>query len=497
MNLSTQINCNFFYQIIVYLISAIALLGDSGAPIEDFNSIKILNDTLSEPVFSEKDYYGLWSTNVNDNPIYLVIKRNHIIKYFLRNGENTNIYSSKWEINNTGILEIENILSNKVTFDLANNAINYSNLEGEELNLSQEKKSDISKLDDSILGSWARPPDFQKIDYKNITSNYYGIWKTIDNTDNTFFEVRDDRKVYLINADKEKNEKLPVLYGEWSKHGKQLHILWENGEYSIVDNTAENSVKLYNFDPGEIIKEDKLEYQIISSEIEIDELDSFKRYQQVIDKKINISLKHYSQKDLMKFFHGEWLILGLKDPNTFDILKFGRFGSINISSDKKIKGNWYPSPKNTTLYLGNGLRMKFKPLGTGLIFLLYEANRPLDGYPSKVLNSTPVNFKKLKEFNLEKSYTLEFLNQFPQFNDYPSFNFLGRSFANHPLLAKDPDPWWWPLWSDKISENTKYMTQNSTNPNLEKKTNLKIPANNVNINANKNIQIKNAWSWPF
>ena len=96
---------------------------------------------------------------------------------------------------------------------------------------------------------------------------------------------------------------------------------------------------------------------------------------------------------MLKFYRGEWIILDETHPDALEIMKFNRFGGVDLASDKKIKGNWYLSGKGCLINLEDGIRMRLKYIGSAFLVFIYEANRPLDGYPNKILKAAPYHFK--------------------------------------------------------------------------------------------------------
>ena len=54
----------------------------------------------------------------------------------------------------------------------------------------------------------------------------------------------------------------------WNKHGQQLHVAWENGAYSIFDNSNPERVKLFDFHSGEAIEEASASYSVLTQSLD-------------------------------------------------------------------------------------------------------------------------------------------------------------------------------------------------------------------------------------
>ena len=135
----------------------------------------------------------------------------------------------------------------------------------------------------------------------------------------------------------------------WNKHGQQLHVAWENGAYSIFDNSNPERVKLFDFHSGEAIEEASASYSVLTQSLDTVDRKFWAAMRPSIDKKSRISLQHLAQKTLLKFYRGDWIAYdGMKDT-PYDILKFGRFGGVELRSNKDNTGTWYPSGKRCTL----------------------------------------------------------------------------------------------------------------------------------------------------
>ena len=475
-----------------------------------------LNTKSSNPKFDFDDYKGTWLIQIQNKPFYLVIKRNQIAHYFYKDGNNANVYSSFWNIDQNGVMYILNLLSYDLTFDLSNKQIHLLPTNNDIGDLTNEATSMIKKIDASMLGTWSLPPNYEPPRTFNMPSTYFGLWKITNQEKNELIEIQNNRKVFSLKSQSTNTSDTIILYGEWSKHGKQLHITWEDGSYSILDNTTPNFVKLYDFKSGEIITDKKQGFRLISSNLKSKDKIYWEKHKDLVDSKSIIKLNHFSQKELLKFYRGDWILMGDRDSKTFDIIQFGRFGGVQLNSNKRTRGTWYPSAKNTLLNLGAGIRMQFRSVGSGFIFLVYEATRPLDAYPSKVLRTAPLNRSKLHNLNFNAIYAEKLLEQVPLSGLKQTASLFSSQSGLHPILAENPNPWWWPIWSDnplnesikskrkdaeflaKINLNqlTKDPLSIASRDSTEKKKSIN-DSTILNLNSQFIKPIKNPWSWPF
>ena len=184
-------------------------------------------------------------------------------------------------------------------------------------------------------------------------------------------------------------------------------------------------------------------------------------------------------------------------------MKFSRFGGVDLASDKKTNGNWYLSGKGCLINLEDGIRMRLKHIGSAFLIFVYEANRPLDAYPNKILKAAPLHPQKLDMLNSEVYFTLKLLDQVEQLhpkekNAIP----LISNWSNRDTINPSPSsPWWWPIWSDNPkTKEADTFSANNLSPSLtndadsiasnkeSKQKNLPDPVDQPN---------KSKWIWPF
>ena len=150
----------------------------------------------------------------------------------------------------------------------------------------------LTKVSEGLLGEWALPPDYESPRNNYMPSTYFGLWETQDQKNSQIIKILDNRTVISF-SNEESTSKLPtILQGEWDKHGKQLHVAWEDGTYSIIDNRNEKRVKLLNFDSGEEIIDDSSEYTLITQSQEESEKSYWSTNQLALIQQQNLSLIH-------------------------------------------------------------------------------------------------------------------------------------------------------------------------------------------------------------
>ena len=444
-----------------------------------------------------KDYKGLWLTEINDEAVYLLIKKNHIARYFYKDRIDNNVYKGQWKLDEENTLLVSSLNFNDLSFRLEGGDFELVNsLKG------NKSTSILTKVPEEILGAWARPADYESPKNTYMPSTYFGLWETQDKENPSIIKIWNDRNV-IRKKKEEVSSPYNLLQGEWYKHGQQLHIAWEDGSYSIIDNRNENRVKLFDFAPGTAINEEVADYKLIKqSPSDFDQSD-WSKNQQILAQQNNISLSQFDYKSLLKFYRGEWITLDATQPNAVEVMRFNRFGGVNLASDSKIKGTWYLSGKGCLINLEDGIRMRLKYVGSAFLVFVYGANRPLDGFPSKILKAAPQNSQKLDLLNAEVSFTLKLLEQVKQINVKGQQTMpLISNWSNRETINPLPSsPWWWPIWSDtpKTIEPKPFST-NNLSPSLTndadsigsskeaKQTNSPNPIDKIN---------KSKWEWPF
>lgn len=458
--------------------------------------IHLSAETGSE-AYDFENYKGVWLTEINNEAIYLLIKKNHIARFFYKNRIDNTVYKGTWKLGERNTLLVSSLDFDNLSFQIENDS--------EKANSTEDGASvaTLTKVPEEVLGEWARPPDYEAPKNKYMPSTYFGLWETEDAENSRLIKVWDNRTVFSISKEEAVSEPQNILQGEWYKHGKQLHIAWEDGSYSIIDNRNENRVKLFDFASGEAIIEKASDYTLIKQNQSKSEESYWSDDPLIISQQQNISLSQFNYKSLLKFYRGEWITLDETHPEAVEIMKFNRFGGVHLASDKKTKGSWYLSGKGCLINLEDGIRMRLKYIGSAFLVFVYEANRPLDAYPNKILKTAPLNPEKLDRLNTELYYTIKLLEQVDQLDPKGKKAIpLISNWSDRDTINPSPSsPWWWPIWSDhpKI-QGADTFSKNNPSPSLT--NDVDSIASNKESNSKYSPKpmdesINSKWEWPF
>lgn len=446
-------------------------------------------DGVEENYFEK--YRGVWLTEVNDEAIYLIIKKNHIAHYFYKDRLDNSVYAATWELDERNSLLVSGLDFDRFSFQLEAD--------------SNNGDSDIPSLitiPEEILGEWARPPEYETPKSKYLPSTYFGLWKILDEKYHRLIKVRDNRTVVSISEEESSSSSPEILQGEWYKHGKQLHIAWENGTYSVIDNRNESIVKLFDFAPGEAIIERTSNYTLIAQSQNKEDEAYWSKHQSSLTSHQNLSLSQFDYKALLKFYRGEWITYDETQPDAIEVVKFSRFGGVDLASDRHINGNWYLSGKGCLVNLDNGIRMKLKYIGSAFLVFVYEATRPLDGYPNKILKAAPLNPKKLDLLNTKPYYTLKLLKQAdPIYLKGQKSSLISNWSDRDAINPSRNSPWWWPIWSDntQIKDSETFSTNNPPTSLTNDVDSIASTKETSPKNQPDPIKYskKSKWKWPF
>ena len=147
--------------------------------------------------------------------------------------------------------------------------------------------------------------------------------------------------------------------------------------------------------------------------------------------------------------------------------------------------------------------MQMKCIGTGFLVFVYEANRPIGGFPNKILRSAPIDQKKLKIFENNESFTQKLLQRFEQFNlNNRRYLPLISNWSDRDTINPAPiSPWWWPVWSDKlkINEPETFSKNNLSTLLTNNKESIASSFKTIDkksLNPMEEIKISK-WKWPF
>ena len=454
-------------------------------------------ETNSE-IIDSTDYRGLWLTKIKDESIYLLIKKNNLARYIYKDRIDNKVYVATWDVDEDNLLLISSFDFKDLKFSLKDKDL--------EPVISLKNKHIIQKLTSvpqAILGEWAIPPDYEAPKNKYEPTTYFGLWETQDEKNPRIIYIQDNRTVFCKRKKTLANNSVLKLQGEWHKHGSQLHVAWEDGSYTVIDSSNENKVKLFDFEPGEALIVESSKYALVKKIQNGLDLNTELANQGKFIKEDNISLSGFDYKSLLRFYRGEWVTLDETQPNAIDIIKFNKFGGLNIASDTNTKGSWFLSRKVCLLNLENGIRMRLKHVGSAFLLFVYEANRPLDSFPNKILKTAPLNPRKLDLINTESGYTIALLKQVNLLstNNERSIPLISN-WSNRDTINPIPiEPWWWPIWSDNLKmKEVDSFSENNISPLLTNgKDSIASDNHSPSRNSTETINLinKSKWEWPF
>ena len=447
-------------------------------------------------VYDSDEFMGLWLTEINNEAVYMLIKKNHNASYFYKDRIGNNVYKATWELEEN-LLSVSSLDFENLHFKLEDNLT-----EANPLN-TKKNVSVLLKIPEEILGEWARPADYEASESVYIPSNYFGLWETQVQEKPMLIQVFKNRTVFSISKDDLNSNPQNILQGEWHKHGKLLHIVWENGSYSIIDNRDENRIKIFDFSPGEAIIERPSDYNLIKKSQKEFKKSYWSKDQKALKQNSNISLDQFNYKSLLRFYRGEWIILDETRPEALEFMKFNRFGGVDLASSIKIRGSWYLSGKECLINLEDGIRMRLKYVGSSFLIFKYAANRPLDGYPNKILRSAPLDSQKLNLLNAEVYFTSKLLEQVGQLKTKEKKGIsLIPDWSDRQIINPLPSsPWWWPLWSDNriIKGQDAFSENNSTTSltNAIQSIASNVESERINSPDFEFFPNKSKWEWPY
>ena len=114
--------------------------------------------------------------------------------------------------------------------------------------------STARRLPEQVLGQWAKPParDRSNLGDARGSVGFFGIWMIGDEADKFVF-VEPDRSAASNANDSTRGQR-----GQWARQGSELHIIWDNGKYSIIGDT-ERGYTYKKVESGKVIEEDSTE----------------------------------------------------------------------------------------------------------------------------------------------------------------------------------------------------------------------------------------------
>ena len=68
-----------------------------------------------------EDYKGLWLTEINDEAVYLLIKKNYLARYFYKDRIDNNVYKGQWKLDEENTLSVSSFDFKDLRFCLESN----------------------------------------------------------------------------------------------------------------------------------------------------------------------------------------------------------------------------------------------------------------------------------------------------------------------------------------------------------------------------------------
>lgn len=448
---------------------------------------------VSEEIPSEisfDSFKGVWLTQIEMEPIYLIFKKNNNAHYLFKEGPDTSVYKGRWSFLHADSIELK--------WDNGTTAI-FKPLEKQFQSISDSSQTvkiptvAAKKIDASLLGAWARPYDYVEQKNTDSPSDFFGLWEIQNSPNESLIMIQKNRMVYKVSGTDDPNQTINALIGRWAKHGKQLHIIWENGSYSVIDNSKPNLVKLYPHTEGQIILDNEAEapYKTLSTDLSTRSQVFWKQQSQVISNLKSIHLSGLNYKELNKFYRGDWIVSRMDDQG---LLQLGRFGGVDYYANQHTKGNWYLTGNSLLINLENGSRLRLETIGTGFLLSLYDARRPLDGYPNQIFQIAPLEKEKLYQFSVKPNSAFALLGKHLGLAEAKNrkkeyFNTFQKEEADKFQV----NPWWWPIWSEtRENIDNKDLTNNSASvASSNEKTKKTGP------DVERHRKLNSSWQWPF
>ena len=455
---------------------------------------------------SEKDpFEGNWAvTSKASEAVIVLLKPSGEASYFKVKGTDQTVYQGQWST-------LEGVATatwadgsehrfRRGAFDLVATFINAAGKETKDLT--------AKAVPDGVLGQWAKPPARDDADTADLENTFFGLWEMENAAGETVFVMVSPDRSAATNVG---GSDVSGLHGAWIKQGSELHLIWENGDYSILREAARGHD--YTRIPGGLILEEApRDFRAITrtatENAPTDWLDTYRAQQEATPSGYIFS----SRKDARNFYRGTWLIQHADE--IYERITVRKYGGLETSRDPSLHGDWLLSGQNVMLRWDDGMRKILSPAGRGFVYYSYAPGQPLDGVPTRIRPATPEGAEKLSALQAgRKAFAETLLARAQAAGIHPGDqgkagpgNWVWpfkrqKSEGGEALLTSQQtgdagysnDPWWWPLWSEQ-------------SPIGEKETEggdaaLDAEPESEELKAKTGLQPlrveKNKWYWPF
>ena len=449
---------------------------------------------------SDDLFRGTWQVQTPEKGALVILLKNQgIASYFWGDNTDRTVYSGSWNnTDTTATIEWKDGGSHIIERTDSGFTATFKNTSGNNV-----YNSAAAQLPREILGQWAKPPtreDEMRSD-RDKAKGFFGIWRIGDAGKYIF--VESDRSAASTHGSQEAGQR-----GEWAKQGSELHIIWDSGEYGIFRET-ERSYTYKLIAAGALIEDDESEPQSAVRTIESKVPPAWFANYKVEREDDTGGLAFSSRKVARAFYRGGWIVK--QGDERFEQIEVARFGGLKTSADRSLDGQWALSGQDIFMRWDDGMRKILSPVGRGFVLYEYRPGRPLDGVPSRVLAAAPADSVKLAEHLKGREDVAEQIQQMaeaagmdPITQDDAGW---GRTFARwawpfggeegttstEQILAEefepveDPDPWWWPFWSEKPDAPDENTMDSSATEEIEevveKTTEAPVPVELVEVEA--------------
>ncbi|HAV14285.1 MAG TPA: hypothetical protein DCX06_12450 [Opitutae bacterium] len=411
-------------------------------------------------------FRGTWQIETpNDGALILILKRGSLASYFWGDNTDRTVYQGSWsQTEDTATLIWGDGTQHRIVRDALGFGISY--IDSQQNMVYTVPAQQVPK---EILGQWAKPPnvDNRLASAQDKAKGYFATWKVGKDGEENYLIVEPDRSA-ATNIGGERG-----LRGSWAKQGSELHIAWDNGEYSILREN-ERSYSFKQVKSGVVIEEDETEFtsaeRTQNESVPSSWLSSYQTERELNSGGIAFS----SRKNARAFYRGAWLVRVSDDK--FERVEIGRFGGLSSSVDRSLQGSWRMQGQDIFMRWDNGMRRILSPVGDGFVLYDYKPGRPLDGVPTRIFAAAPEDRSKFSEHLKGREDVARQMLELAEaagIDTQEQKAGWGRTFARWAWPfdgesddastsaiiqegyeeTKSTDPWWWPFWSEEMDTN--------------------------------------------
>ena len=446
---------------------------------------------------------GAWEIQTPElGTLILVLKGQGLASYFWGDNADRNVYQGEWSVDGERA---------SASWSDGSSMILEKTAAGHSVSVTSSRDglqftAAARQLPQNVLGQWAKPPERGRTDRddEEETEGYFGTWM-IDEKPSKFIFVQRDRSAASAGGDSTRGHR-----GQWARQGRELHIIWDSGEYSILSET-ERGYTYKIVDSGEVIEEDATPavsaIRTSDSQVPSAWLESYLAEREVTSGGIAFT----SRKSARAFYRGNWIIR--RSETVFERIGVKRFGGLTTSADRSLDGQWRQSGQDIFMRWDDGMRKILSPVGEGFVLYEFRPGRPLDGVPTRVLAATPANTAKFEKHLAGRSIVAEEVHKMAMaagLSEEEETN-IGRTFTRwvwpfgesesesaEELLAEEFAPeednsWWWPFWSEKRVVESEEDSTDATEV-LEEDPAEEEPKEATKRSASKKEAV---WQWLF